>query len=952
MVLMPDTQRHGTDRQATVMRYLQVRGGFEATVAVILFLAVRIAPAAVISREQIEADWMQQDTLRAVPARVTPEQDAAGACDSVKDGQWGFHTAHEDRPWWQIDLGQSYEFDRLRVYNRTDFAPRAARLTVLVSHDGAEFRQVYQHDGRVFFGHQDGKPLEIRLRGTSARFIRLQLPGTDYFHLDEVEVYAVGIETNIALGRPCTQSSISQWSRTHGRPDPTTTPADAIIERGLKLADRLREMGVSVAASAASLRRLATQEGAERERYLQARWVVREMALANPLLDFDSILFAKRAPGTLPHISDQYYGWWSRPGGGLYVLENFKSTAPRLRCLTDGWPEGSFLRPDLSYDGRKVLFAYCRYYPQVAGMEKVDKTKLPEDVFYQVYEMNLDGTGLRRLTRGRYDDFDARYLPSGDIVLLSTRKGAFLQCTKANTCATLAQTMPDSYVRCGGDNTRPCAVYTLHVMDAAGRNIRPISAFETFEYTPSVADDGRILYTRWDYIDRFNGHFFSLWAANQDGTNPQLVYGNYTTKPQAVYEARSIPGSTKIIFTAAAHHSIEGGSLALLDRRRGDEGETPLTRLTPEVPFPETEAWHDTYYANPYPLSEDLYLVAWSTRRLPPHAGSAQVKDDRNPVNATGIYLYDRFGNLELLYRDEAISSMYPLPVRPRRKPPVQSTEVDWEGAQEGGLLVQDIYQGLTGIAPGSIKRLRIVAVPPKVQPHMNQPCIGVSAEDPGKYVLGTVPVASDGSAFFRIPSGVPVFFQALDEEGLAVQTMRSLTYVLPGQTLSCVGCHESRDQAPPAAAVPQAVARGPSKLKPGPEGSWPLRFDRLVQPVLDGKCVACHGPGGNDPDATKFDLTAAHAYNHLIAFGDKDLEKLAFEKDKSEVGHGPARQSRLLALLTQDRIHRDIRLDPDDLERLATWMDTYAHRQGHFSAEQETQLVALKERYRHLLEE
>jgi len=316
----------------------------------------------------------------------------------------------------------------------------------------------------------------------------------------------------------------------------------------------------------------------------------------------------KRAPATLPHISDQYYGWWSRPGGGIYILEDFKSPSPRLRCLTQGWPEGSFLRPDLSYDGTKVLFAFCRYYSHVSGMEKVDKAKLPEDAFYQIYEMNLDGTGLRQLTHGRYDDFDARYLPDGGIVFLSTRKGTFVQCTKANTAATLARTLPDSYVRCGGDNKRPCAVYTLHVMDADGRNMRPISAFETFEYTPSVADDGRLLYTRWDYIDRFNGHFFSLWSANQDGTNPQLVYGNYTTKPQATLEARSVPGSGKILFTAAAHHSITGGSLALLDTSKGNEGLAPLTRLTPEVPFPETEAWDNNYYANPYPLSEDFSI--------------------------------------------------------------------------------------------------------------------------------------------------------------------------------------------------------------------------------------------------------------------------------------------------------------------------------------------------------
>lgn len=652
-----------------VTRSCQPRGGLQIA-ALSLLLAGIISPAsAIFSRQQIEADWAVQDSLRVAESPVTPEQDAAGACDGIKDGQWGFHTQHEDRPWWQIDLGRSYDLDCLRLYNRTEFAQRAARLIVLVSGDGKDFRQVYQHDGTVFLGHANGSPLKVPLHAVAARFVRLQLPGTDYFHLDEVEVYPAGGGTNIALGKSCTQSSVSQWSRKHGRPDSTIPSADLVVERGLRLADRLREMGGDVEAKVASLRTIAGRADKDQESYQRARWLVREMALANPLLDFDSILFVKRAPGMLPHISDQYYGWWSRPGGGIYILDSFKTASPHLRCLTDGWPEGSFLRPDLSCDGKRVLFAYCRHYPDVAKMEKVDKTRLPEGAFYHVYEMNIDGTGVRQLTHGRYDDFDPRYLPDGDIVFLSTRKGVFPQCTKANTAATLERTLPDSYVRCGGDNVRPCAIFTLHTMNANGGDIRPISAFESFEYTPSVAEDGCILYTRWDYIDRFNGHFFSLWSVNQDGTNPQLVYGNYTVKPQAVLEACSVPNSTRILFTAAAHHSTVGGSLVLLDRTRGNEYEAPLTRLTPEVPFPETEEWHDTYYANPYPLSEDFYLVAWSTRKLPPHAGSTPITDDNNPANALGLYLCDRFGNLELLHRDERISSMYPIPIRPRNRP-------------------------------------------------------------------------------------------------------------------------------------------------------------------------------------------------------------------------------------------------------------------------------------------
>ena len=202
----------------------------ELRTAVLILLLAGVAGVsrASISREQIEADWQLQDRLRAADSPVTREQDAAGACDGVKDGQWGFHTEHEDRPWWQVDLGKPHELDRLLVYNRTDFAQRAARLIVLVSSDGKDFRQVYQHDGTEFLGHADGKPLAVALQSVTARFIRLQLPGRDYFHLDEVEIYPAGADENIAPGKSCTQSSVSQWSRRHGQAD-SAVPFDLVL---------------------------------------------------------------------------------------------------------------------------------------------------------------------------------------------------------------------------------------------------------------------------------------------------------------------------------------------------------------------------------------------------------------------------------------------------------------------------------------------------------------------------------------------------------------------------------------------------------------------------------------------------------------------------------------------------------------------------------------------------
>lgn len=920
----------------------------------------------VISRQQIEADWLRQDELRVASpgtggGSVSREEDAAGAVDGVKNGKWGFHTESEKDPWWQVDLQQPTAVDRVVLYNRCDFAERNSRILILASDDGKTFKQVYRHDGTVFYGFTDKKPLEVKLQGLKTRYLRLGLAGTSYFHLDEVEVYPVGENRNVALGKPATQSSTSQWSAKAKRPG--TEPAKdflivqiaqiaQVVERGLRLAESQRRLGAKVDAEVIVLQQVAEQvkklpanapEQARRELYFKAHWAVRKMALGNPLLNFDRLLFVKSAPTQFPHQSDQFYGWWSRPGGGIFILEDFKSEQPRLKCLTSDWPEGTFLRPDLSYDGTKLIFSFCKYYRHVPELrDKETKSNLPEDAFYHVFEMNVDGSGLRQLTHGRYDDFDARYLPNGEIVFLSTRKGVFLQCTKENTAATQGADLPDSYVRCGGDAYRPVPVFTLHAMDADGKNLRPASAFENFEWTPAVANDGRILYTRWDYIDRFNGHFFSLWSTNPDGTNPQLVYGNYTVRPQVVSETVPIPNSQKLMFVAAAHHSILGGSLCLLDRTKGIEEEAPIVRLTPEVPFPETESWPNHYYANPRPLSEEYYLVGWADRKLPPHARVDNTV--QNPVSAMGVYLYDAFGNQELLYRDPAISSGNPIPVAPRPKPPVYAG-VAGEGPQEGRFFLQDVYQGLPGVARGSIKRLRIVGVPPKVQPNMNSPLLGVSAEDPGKFVLGTAPVEKDGSACFRVPSGISVFFQALDEKGLAVQTMRSLTYVQPNQTLSCIGCHEHRDLAPPVSRAPLAMLREPSKLTPGPAGSWPLRFDHLVQPVLDRSCVECHQPGSKNGRKSDLDLTAAKAYQSLLSFGGEDLKKKAFERDRSIPGEGTAATSKLYALLTAANGHEGVKLDPESLDRLVTWMDTYAQKQGHFSEAQSQELARFRQR-------
>jgi len=909
--------------------------------------------------EQIEADWLRQDQVRALPALgpgVTSREDAAGGCDGVKDGRWGFHTSQDHEPWWQVDLEKEFQLNQVLIYNRCDGSPdRAFRLRVLHSADGQSWTMAYEHDGTAFLGAADGKPLSVRLGGAKARWLRIQLPGDQFLHLDEIEVFPANSNRNVALGKAADQSSASQWSKRKAAQVAVADrfPTGSVVKSGLELAASLSPLGVQVEPFVARLERAAADAGqlgpdatpdARREVYLRARWAVRELSLANPKLDFDRLLFVKRVPTSFTHMSDQNYGWFSRPGGGLYLMENWKSETPRFRRLAAELPEGNISDPELSFDGTKILFAHCKFYPGLADEpDKLDKGRIPEDAFYHLYEIGIDGTGLRRLTRGKYDDFSGRYLPNGEIVFLSTRRGQFLKAGRESAELTQEAELPDCFVRCGGGSERPVAVYTLHVMDGEGDHMRTISPFENFEWTPNIANDGRILYARWDYVDRDNMPYMSLWSTLADGTSAQAVFGNYTVAPHCIFEARSIPESNKLLFTASGHHSITGGCLVLLDPSKAADGPGAMTRLTPEVPFPEVEAWPSSYFANPFPLTEQHHLVAWSDQPI------ATGWPLLNPPNAMGIYLFDNFGNLNLIHRDPAITSMYPIPVRARRKPPeVAQLAAASEGKSDGRVLLTDVYQGLDGIEPGSVRSLRIVGIPAKTQPQMNSPALGITHDDPGKFVIGTVPVEKDGSAFFHVPAGIPFFMQALDADGQSIQTMRSATYVQPGQTYTCVGCHEPRNTAPGNRSA-LASLREPSRVAPGPEGSWPLDFGVLVQPVLDRHCGECHKEGG---DGAAFDLSPAKSYESLIGFGgDKSLQGhvlTAYRRGRSTAGEGAAQTSALLALLDQG--HYGVDLDRDDRNRLITWMDTYAQRAGTYSPEQHRELIELRARLGELL--
>ncbi|MBQ9455028.1 MAG: PD40 domain-containing protein, partial [Thermoguttaceae bacterium] len=546
--------------------------------------------------------------------------------------------------------------------------------------------------------------------------------------------------------------------------------------------------------------------------------------------------------------------------------------------------------------------------------------------YYHIYECITDGTGLRQLTDGCYEDHMPAYLPDGNIVFVSSRRKGHPRCFW------------------WGFGER-WSTYTVHKMNADGKNIQPLSWHETNEWYPTVSHDGQIFYARWDYIDRDAVTHQNLWSMRPDGTNPTAVWGNASLDIYATFQAKPVPGSRKWLLTAAAHHSLTGGSLVLLDPSVAKDGPQAIERLTPEVPFPEAEGNNiPTFYCSPWPLSEDFCLTSYSPYRL-----EFEPKPTRD--EALGIYVYDRFGNRELLYRDPEIGSDSAQPLAARQTPPVIPSFLPENAPKEGRFFVTDIYQGLgPDVKRGSIKALRIVQIFPKTTIKGNDPAIGLAGEENGRAILGTVPVESDGSVNFVAPACKPLLFQALNEKGEAFQTMRTLTYLQPGEEIACIGCHEDRTSAVGGNApysmasravggnAPIAAGRAPSKIDPGKLGGRTFSFSETIQPILNAKCISCHGPvtGTTLPaslkKASEIDLTNApdgqfsKAYTTLM--NRKGLIPRWPQRNRIEVtepgGENGAIGSGLKKVLA-DENHKEVKLTDEEWADLAAWIDMNA---------------------------
>jgi formylglycine-generating enzyme required for sulfatase activity len=661
----------------------------------------------------------------------------------------------------------------------------------------------------------------------------------------------------------------------------------------------------------------------------------RQVLLANPLLDFDELLVIKRKPLGDPRRAKapnrgmgEYLGVPQQSSWQLdrirqpYGWDNEIAAMKMPRASSDTAPLRSVYRPptprllsdiDLHYNADKMLFSM-----------------LGSNLLWQIFEMNADGSGVRQVSPVDQPDvqnFDGCYLPNDRIVFVSTAPFQGVPCSDG------------------------IAVAVAYVMDGDGGNIRQLCFDQDHDYCPTVMNDGRILYLRWDYTDLPHQWPRILFTMNPDGTGQREYYGSGSYWPNAVFYARPVPGHpTKIAGVVTGHHVGRVGELVIFDPARGrHEADGVVQRIgdfgKKVEPIIKDKLTIDCWpkFLQPFPLSEKYFLVSCKPA----------------PDSLWGIYLVDVFDNMVLLKEIEGYALFEPMPLRKHERPPVIADRVDLE-REDALMYIENIYKGpgLRDVPAGSVKKLRLFtyhfAYPYKSG---GQHRIGADGPWEPKRILGTVPVEADGSAFFRVPANIPISMQPLDAEGKALQLMRSWTTAMPGELVSCIGCHEKQNSAPTGQGT-VAARRQPSEILPWYGPTRGFSFKREVQPVLDRHCVGCHD-GESREGRRLADLRGEQG--RYVVFGHQNPKPVVIEgKEKSELvadyagvfepsyvalrrlvrvgglesdlhmlnpGEFNADTTELIQMLKKG--HHGVQLDDESWRRLYTWIDLNAPCQG-----------------------
>ncbi len=592
------------------------------------------------------------------------------------------------------------------------------------------------------------------------------------------------------------------------------------------------------------------------ERTPEARKLAED--LRRGAMGFRGVLAIHRHPLRLSHVYT-YHVEGYRPGGGLVVYTPAVDGG-QLRQLVDS-PDGEIIDCDLSYDGREVVFSWKRGGVEMARPNQVidEISRDTPDDNYQIYRVNVDGTGLTQLTDAPHNNLNACWLPDGGIAFISDRKPAYAYC--------FVTTSP-----------------VLYRMDRDGTKQRRISANYLMDFTPSVLTDGRIIFTRWEYVDRPACPIQSLWSINPDGTGLAGYYGNRVLAPGTFMDAQPIPGTQKILCLATNHNGDCRGGICVIDRSHGANARESVRNVTPEVDIYRVGGVYGNGlsgpYEKPFPIDDGRYFVS----------------------NGNVLQLRDYDGNsVTVLAPRDGMGFYSAQPVRAVKPPPVVSTvrlddsvKLAEDGSVSGSLatvVLQDVYQGLLPhVRRGEVKQICVVQEIEKstYTPLIHEvptgkgyasntafgyqfPLVSCGATYSPKKVWGYADVAEDGSACFQVPSEVPIYFMALDAEGRAVQRMRSFTHMMPGEVQGCVGCHADRNDRVPHPMGDLALMRRPQKLQPPSWGVGGFQYPAVVQPVLDRYCIECHNereqPGGIDLSGDKTDFFSV-SYDVLARMG------------------------------------------------------------------------------------
>lgn len=627
-----------------------------------------------------------------------------------------------------------------------------------------------------------------------------------------------------------------------------------------------------------------------------------EFVKSKPLAD-KSIVCVLRAQYPVDHhntanifqrgeINQNSWHKLAKGGSRLFKIDFDAEGNPSQTILLE-LPKGIIRDLEASYDASRILFSMRKSF---------------EDS-YHIYEMDLQSRKIKQLTRlAEVSDIDPIYLPDGDIAFASTRAAKYCGCNRHIMC-------------------------NLYKMSPDGANITQIGNSIEFEGTPSITRDGKILYTRWEYVDRNFSGAQGLWTCNPDGTRHALYWGQETKNP--ALNGIQIPNSNKVAAILSSCHDIAWGALAIIDKNIGVEGEKSVVKIFPESARKLIDKPGDKYadsmkavkikYEDPEPISEKFIL------------SSRQASEKSQTMN---LYLTDiESGTDVLVGKSTEGMGLFDAKLLARRTPPMTAApQRSYDTSEKALAYVSDVYEGthLKGVKRGDIKYLRIVENPPKLywsggyweNEGSQAPAMNYDDYD-DKIILGTVPVESDGSAYFEVPAEKFIYLQALDANGDMLQTMRSGMSILPGEIASCAGCHESR-AAPPPASLRHSLAlkRKPSKIKPTPAGATGSEFSYIknIQPILDKHCVKCHDFGGKGSEK-------------IVLCGDRGLVfnqsylQLHSKKAISAIGAGPdavveantwgAKHSKIVRMIRNG--HSGVKMPESEFAVLRAWIDLNA---------------------------